>query len=39
MQGRKKIDMLRACQATWTSTKLITVCTWDIIFFDEVNQT
>jgi len=34
-QGRRKIDKLRACQATWTMTKLITLTTWEIEFLDE----
>jgi len=34
-QGRRKIDKLRACQATWTTTKLITLKTWEIKFLDE----
>ncbi len=34
-QGRRKIGKLRACQATWTTTKLITLKTWEIEFLDE----
>jgi len=37
-QGRQKIDKLRACQATWTTTKLITLKTWEIEFLDERNK-
>jgi len=37
-QGRRKIDKLRACQATWTTTKLITLKTWEIKFLDEHNR-
>jgi len=34
-QGCHKIDKLRACQATWTTTKLITLKMWEIKFLDE----
>jgi len=34
-QGHHKIDKLRACQATWTTTKLITLKTWEIKFLDK----
>jgi len=37
-QGRRKIDKLRACQATWITTKLITLKTWEIEFLDERNK-
>jgi len=39
MQGQKKINKLRACQATWTTTKLTMIHTWEIEFLDEFNQT
>jgi len=37
-QGRHKIDKLRACQATWTTTKLITLKMWEIEFLDEQSR-
>jgi len=37
-QGCRKIDKLRACQATWMTTKLITLKTWEIEFLDEPNR-
>jgi len=36
-QGRQKIDKLRACQATWTMTKLVLLKTWEIEFLDKRN--
>ncbi len=37
-QGCCKIDKLRACQATWITTKLITLKTWEIKFLDKHNR-
>jgi len=34
-QGQHKIDKLQACQATWITTKLVTLKTWEIQFLDE----
>jgi len=36
-QGRQKIDKLRAYQATWMTTKLITLKTWEIEFLYKQN--
>jgi len=35
MQGRRKIDKLHACQATWMMTKLVTLKMWEIKFLDK----
>jgi len=37
-QGRRKIDKLRACQATWITSKLVTLKMWEIEFLDETNK-
>jgi len=37
-QGQRKIDKLRACQATWITSKLVTLKTWEIDFLDEPNK-
>jgi len=34
-QGRRKIDKLHACQATWITTKLVLLKTWEIEFLDK----
>jgi len=39
MQGWSKIDKLRACQATWTMTKLVMLKTWEIKFLDDHSPT
>jgi len=38
MQGCHKIDKLRACQATWTTTKLVTLKTWEIEFLNKQSR-
>jgi len=37
-QGRRKIDKLRACQATWITSKLVTLKTWEIEFLDKTSR-
>jgi len=39
MQGRHKINKLHACQATWITTKLVMLKTWEIKFLNEHNST
>jgi len=36
-QGRQKVDKLRACQATWSTSKLTLLKTWEIEFLDKRN--
>jgi len=38
-QGWCKIDKLHACQATWTTSKLVMLKTWEIKFLDKENAT
>jgi len=38
-QGHCKIDKLRACQATWSTSKLTLLKTWEIEFLDKCNPT
>jgi len=37
-QGRRKIDKLRACQASWITSKLVTLKTWEIELLDNTNK-
>jgi len=37
-QGRRKIDKLQACQATWITSKLVTLKMWEIEFLDDTNK-
>jgi len=37
-QGRRKINKLHACQATWITSKLMTLKTWEIEFLDDTNK-
>jgi len=37
-QGQRKIDKLCACQATWITSKLVTLKTWEIEFLDNTKK-
>jgi len=37
-QGHRKIDKLRSCQATWITSKLVTLKTWVIELLNDTNK-